>query len=264
MSMIPAVSVIMPVYNGEKFIKRAIESVLIQQVDFELIIIDDCSTDRTPEIIEAMAGNRSDIIVLRNECNMGAAKTRNRGIYAARGKYVAFLDADDWWEKDKLARQLALLKKSGLVLCSTARELVSADGVPTGQVIHVKHRLTYHDLLYHNSINCSSVVVKREVILEFPMAYDDSHEDYITWLKILRKYGASCAIDEPLLKYRLSAESKSGNKWKSAKMTFKVYRYMGFGPVKSALCFVSYAVHGAAKYRIWKKVLKPAGYRRKK
>ena len=80
MSMIPAVSVIMPVYNGEKFIKRAIESVLIQQVDFELIIIDDCSTDRTPEIIKSIAGHRSDIIVFRNECNMGAAKTRNRGI----------------------------------------------------------------------------------------------------------------------------------------------------------------------------------------
>lgn len=264
MSMIPAVSVIMPVYNGEKFIKKAIESVLIQQVDFELIIIDDCSTDRTADIIRSVVGNRSDIIVLTNEHNMGAAKTRNRGISAARGEYVAFLDADDWWEKEKLSRQLALLKKSGLVLCSTARELVSADGEPTGQVIHVKRRLTYRDLLYHNSINCSSVVVKRAVILEFPMDYDDSHEDYITWLKILRKYGASCAIDEPLLKYRLSAQSKSGNKWKSAKMTFKVYRYMGFGPVKSALCFVSYAAHGAVKYRIWRKALLPVKNRRKK
>ena len=119
------------------------------------------------------------------------------------------MDADDWWMPKKLERQLALLKKTGLVLCSTARELMTSDGRPTGRIIHVKRRLTYHDLLYHNSINCSSVVVKREVILEFPMGYEDSHEDYITWLKILRKYGASCAIDEPLLKYRVSAGSKS-------------------------------------------------------
>lgn len=105
MSMIPAVSVIMPVYNGERFIKKAIDSVLIQQVDFELIIIDDCSTDGTADVIEATVGNRSDIIVLKNEYNMGAAKTRNRGIGAARGEYIAFLDADDWWEKDKLARR---------------------------------------------------------------------------------------------------------------------------------------------------------------
>jgi len=264
MSMIPAVSVIMPVYNGERFIKKAIDSVLIQQVDFELIIIDDCSTDGTADVIEATVGNRSDIIVLKNEYNMGAAKTRNRGISAARGEYIAFLDADDWWEKDKLARQLKLLKKTGLVLCSTARELMNSDGETTGTIVHVKRRLTYHDLLYHNSSNCSSVVVKREVILEFPMLYDDSHEDYITWLKILRKYGASCAIDEPLLKYRLSAESKSGNKWKSARMTFKVYRYMGFGVVKSSLCFVSYAVHGAVKYKIWRKSALPEKNRREK
>lgn len=262
--MIPAVSVIMPVYNGEKYIKKAIESVLIQQVDFELIIIDDCSTDGTADVIQAVAGNRSDIIVLKNEYNMGAAKTRNRGIHAARGTYVAFLDADDWWEKDKLLRQLRLLKKTGLVLCSTGRELMNSEGESTGTIVHVRPRLTYHDLLYHNSINCSSVVVKRDVILEFPMMYDDSHEDYITWLKILRKYGASCAIDEPLLKYRLSAGSKSGNKWKSARMTFKVYRYMGFGRVKSSLCFASYAVHGIVKYKIWRKSSRSKKNRRKR
>lgn len=264
MSGIPAVSVIIPVYNGEKFIKKAIDSVLMQQVDFELIIIDDCSTDRTWDIIADIAGNRSDIIILKNEKNIGVAQTRNRGLKEARGEYVAFLDADDWWEKGKLARQLALLKKTGLVLCSTGRELMTSDGQPTGKIIHVKKRLTYHDLLYHNSINCSSVVVKREVILEFPMCYDNSHEDYITWLKILRKYGASCAIDEPLLKYRLSAGSKSGNKIKSAKMTFKVYRYMGFGIVKSGLCFISYAVHGVLKYKVWQKKELPERNRRKR
>ena len=263
MSTVPVVSVIMPVYNGEKYIQKAIESVLIQKVDFELIIIDDCSTDRTGDIIARFAGNRSDIIVLKNEKNLGAAATRNRGIQKARGEYIAFLDADDWWMPKKLERQLALLKKTGLVLCSTARELMTSDGRPTGRIIHVKRRLTYHDLLYHNSINCSSVVVKREVILEFPMGYEDSHEDYITWLKILRKYGASCAIDEPLLTYRLSAGSKSGNKLKSAKMTYKAYRYMGFGYVKSTLCFISYAVHGVFKYQFGRRSL-PDKFRRKK
>ena len=101
---------------------------------------------------------------------MGAAATaEQRYPRKARGEYIAFLDADDWWMPKKLERQLMLLKKTGLVLCSTARELMTSDGRPTGKIIHVKRRLTYHDLLYHNSINCSSVVVKREVILEFPM-----------------------------------------------------------------------------------------------
>ena len=81
------------------------------------------------------------------------------------------------------------------------------------------------------------------------MEHEDSHEDYIMWLKILQKYKTACGINEPLLNYRLSNTGKSGSKLKSAKMTFKVYRYMGFGIIKSLICFCSYAVHGVLKYR---------------
>ena len=123
------------------------------------------------------------------------------------------------------------------------------DGTSTGKYIPVKEKLTYRELLKHNSINCSSVLIKREVIKEFPMEHDDSHEDYITWLKILKKYHYGAGINEPLLKYRLSEGGKSRNKWKSAAMTYKVYRYMGLGRGKSAVLFVSYAVHGLWKYR---------------
>ena len=80
------------------------------------------------------------------------------------------------------------------------------------------------------------------------MEHEDSHEDYIAWLKILGKYGPAAGINEPLLRYRLSAGGKSGNKLKSARMTFLVYRYMGFGKVKAAACFLSYALHGVWKY----------------
>ena len=80
------------------------------------------------------------------------------------------------------------------------------------------------------------------------MGHEDSHEDYIMWLQILQKYGFAVAINEPLLKYRLSSTGKSGSKLKSARMTFMVYRYMGFGWLKSCCCFVSYAYHGIRKY----------------
>lgn len=253
----PVVSVVMPVYNGGAYIRQAIESVLRQNVPLELIIIDDCSTDETAAVVQSVQkvfadGQKGDkeIVYLKNEVNSGAAASRNRGVAAARGEYTAFLDADDWWHEDKLQRQIALMRKEGDVLCSTARALYTADGRPTGRIIHVKPKLVYKDLLYHNSINCSSVLVRTEVVKAFPMCYDDSHEDYITWLKILKVYKTACAIDEPLLNYRLSAASKSGNKLKSAKMTFKVYRYMGFGPVKSVFLFISYAVHGILKYTL--------------
>ena len=83
------------------------------------------------------------------------------------------------------------------------------------------------------------------------MHHDDSHEDYLMWLEILKKYGKGCAVNEPLLKYRVSETGKSGSKLHSAKMTYKTYRYMGFGPVRSCLYFIGYAVQGIKKYFLW-------------
>lgn len=244
----PLVSVVMPVYNGEKYIQEAVESVLNQQVPLELIIVDDGSTDRTEEVL-AKYRNHKEIRYLKNKKNTGVSGARNRGVREAAGTYVAFLDADDWWEKDKLKQQLALLEKTGCVLCSTGRELMQPDGTPAGKYIPVKEKITYRELLKHNSINCSSVLVRRDVICRFPMEHDDSHEDYITWLRILKEYPYAAGINKPLLKYRLSIGSKSGNKLKSAAMTYRVYRYMGFGTLKSTALFVSYALHGLWKYR---------------
>lgn len=244
----PLVSVIMPVYNGEKYIKKAVDSVFLQEVSLELLVIDDGSTDGTMEALSSYFG-RGDFCYLRNEENMGAAGSRNRGVKHARGQYVAFLDADDWWADGKLAEQLAELKRTGYVLCSTGRELMNQDGTSTGKYIPVKSKITYKELLKHNSINCSSVLLEREAALAFPMEHDDSHEDYITWLKILRRYGAAAGINKPCLKYRLSEGGKSRNKLKSAAMTYQAYRYVGYGKMRSLLFFVSYALHGVWKYR---------------
>ena len=242
------VSVIIPAYNCEKYIGKSIDSALAQDVPIEVIVLNDCAKDGTEEVIQKYLTD-SRIRYVRNEKNLGVAKTRNRGVRLACGKYVAFLDSDDWWESGKLAKQLERIERDNAVLCSTARELVNPDGSSMGKVIPVTEYITYRELLKHNCINCSSVLLLREVALEFPMEHEDSHEDYITWLKILKKYGSACAVNEPLLKYRLSVTGKSGSKWKSARMTFKVYRYMGFGWLKSILCFCSYAVHGVWKYR---------------
>lgn len=244
----PLISVIMPVYNGASTIRQAVESVFSQNVPLELLVIDDGSTDQTEEILSAYQ-NRTDFYYLKNAHNIGAAASRNRGVREAHGKYIAFLDADDWWEKEKLLLQLDTLKKTGFVLCSTGRELMNHDGTSTGKYIPVKETVTYRELLRHNSINCSSVLLSRETALEFPMEHDDSHEDYLTWLKILRKYGPAAGINRPCLKYRMSKSSKSGDKKKSAIMTYKVYRYMGYSHPRCILYFISYAIHGFWKYR---------------
>ena len=99
-----------------------------------------------------------------------------------------------------------------------------------------------------NVIGCSSVLAKRSVLLEFPMEKDECHEDYLDWLRILKKYRTACGVDEPLLKYRLSSTGKSGNKLHSAGMTYRVYRELGMGTFRSLYCFACYAVNGVRKY----------------
>ena len=243
----PLVSVVIPAYNCADTIGRAIDSALDQGVQLEIILVDDCSPQSLDAALQPYL-RMQEIVYLKNPRNMGAAASRNRGVEQARGEYVAFLDADDYWRPGKLKKQLDAMERTGAVLCATARELMNTAGESLGKIIPIKERISYRELLKHNSISCSSVVMKTSVAREFPMHHEDSHEDYIMWLEILRKYEFACGINEPLLVYCLSTTGKSGNKLKSAAMTFKVYRYMGFGLLKSCLCFCSYAFQGVKKY----------------
>lgn len=245
------ISVVIPVFNGEKTILRAVDSALAQQTELEVLVINDCSTDCTAEVLEKYAAD-SRVKLFDNPSNLGVAETRNRGVDAARGEYVAFLDADDWWEEGKLAEQERLLAHTGGVICSTARRLSCENSPKDGQIIHVPKKVTYRSLLGHNSIACSSVVIRADVAREFPMAHSEIHEDYLTWLKILKKYRVCYGVDKPYLNYSLSTVGKSGSKLHSAKMTFGVYRQAGLGPAASCVCFAAYALHGLWNYyRPW-------------
>ena len=247
--MKPLVSVVIPAYNCAKTIEKAIDSALMQDTALEVIVIN----DRSPEELSGVMAKyeiEPRVRYLHNEKNLGAAQTRNKAVGLAEGEYVAFLDSDDYWTEGKLKAQLAALEKTGAVIACTARELMSPDGTLTGRVLPVKEKITYRELLKHNCIACSSVLMKTSVAREFPMEHEESHEDYIMWLKILEKYGFACGINEPMLKYRVSNTGKSGSKLQSAKMTFSVYRIMGFGWIKSVCCFVSYMVNGVWKHFI--------------
>lgn len=250
--MQPIVSVVMPTYNAAQFIRSSIESVMAQNVPLELIIIDDCSLDGTVDIVNEYISSYGNEIIryYRNEKNMGVAFSRNRGVSLSLGEYIAFLDSDDRWTSGKLHRQLELLKSNNMVLCSTARRIMTPNGQITDKVIPVLEHITYKQLLRQNLINCSSVLVRKDAIIKYPMEHEDSHEDYITWLGLLKEYKEACAINEPMLIYRLSNSGKSGKKLNSAKMTFKVYRYMGFGIFKSIYYFIFYAINGIIKYYI--------------
>lgn len=241
------ISVIIPAYNCATYISEAIDSALSQDVDLEVIVVDDCSCDNLDEVM-AKYSNNQKVTYIKNSKHSGVAKSRNNGISIAKGDYIAFLDADDIWLPTKLSKQLYELEKSGYVLCSTARELMDSEGKSMHRVIPVKPLITYDDLLKHNSISCSSVLIKTEIAKEFPMHNDDCHEDYLMWLEVLSKYKNACGINEPLLKYRVSSNSKSGSKLHSAKMTFIVYRKIGLTLPKATICFICYIFNGIKKH----------------
>ncbi|MEG2440106.1 MAG: glycosyltransferase family A protein, partial [Acetivibrio sp.] len=177
------VSIIIPCYNASKYICKAIDSALKQKVEKEIIIIDDCSTDNTREIVKKYLETGS-IHIVCNSVNKGVAESRNSGVQMAKGEYIAFLDADDYWEEDKLERQLEELKKKKGVFCYTGRILVTENGEKTKKTISTKEVNTYKTLCMHNDISCSSVLIERKVALEFPMEHDEVHEDYLTWLRV--------------------------------------------------------------------------------
>ncbi len=241
------VTVVMPAYNCERYIGDAVASVLRQNVPLELIVVEDNSSDGTQKIMEQFAKDER-VTYIHNEKNLGVSESRNTGIRMARGKYIAFLDADDYWTDDKLEKQVALMEAKQAVLSSVARELMDENGVCSGKMIPIQSEITYKDLLKSNTINTSGSMIRTEVAKEFQMGQDQLHEDYILWLKVLKKYGMAYGINEPLLKYRVMKSSKSGDKFKSAKMTWGVYRYMGLSFPQCLYYFVQYAVAGFRKY----------------
>lgn len=244
----PIVSVIIPAFRCETTITASIESALMQNVDLEVIVVNNDKDNKAlSSVLQAYEDNERVQVVI-NTGNLGAAGGRNLGVTIANGRYIAFLDADDIWTEGKLKEQLTLLSNSNAPICCTARELLNTDGTSTGRIIPVKPQISYRYLLSHNSINCSSVLLPREIALEFPMECEEAHEDYITWLKIVKKYGAAVGINKPMLQYRMSNTGKSGSKLHSAKMTYQVYRYMGYNTVVATLFFIRYAVHGVWKY----------------
>lgn len=246
----PIVSVIMPVYNGEPYIRKAVESVAAQDLPLELILIDDGSGDGSLKVINECQRDFPNLAirVLQNAENLGVAQSRNRGVQEARGAYVAFLDCDDWWAPGKLKAQIERMKKTGRAVSCTAREFALADGSLTGRVVPVEPVIKREDLLHFNSIALSSAVLKTAVAREFPMGNDDCHEDYLMWLEILQKYGEADGINQPLLKYRKSPAAKTRSKLKSAYMHYQSLRRAGVGGLKACGLFVRYAINGVKNH----------------
>lgn len=217
------VSVIMPAYNSEGFIAQAIESVVSQtHFDWELIIVDDCSKDKTTSIIESYAEKEPRIVFLQHHQNQGVAAARNSALGAAQGDYIAFLDSDDYWLPDKLARQLAFMAEKGALICCSNYKRMDETGNELG-VVEPPESFHYKDLLKSNFIgNLTGIYNAKELGKVFFKAV--AHEDYVAWLTVLKSgYRVHC-IPEVLAYYRVYDQSTSSNKFKTIGWQWRIYR----------------------------------------
>ena len=245
-----AVSIIMPAYNPERTLAAAVNSVLAQShTDWELIIIDDCSSDGTLKLAQLFAARDGRIRVISNGENSGAAAARHRGACAARHAWLAFLDSDDVWLPEKLERQLCLQLRSRADLIYTGSAFMDADGHMLDWTLHVPEKITYRRLLHQNIISNSSVLIRRDCYLRHAVKDSGMHEDFACWLGALRAGLSARGIDRPLIVYRLSGCSKSGNKLRSAKMNWNTYRALGLSFGKAICCMAFYTANGLRKYR---------------
>lgn len=253
--MTPLVTIVMPVHNSESYLRDSIGSALNQSVrDLELIVVDDASTDCSSSIIDEAASSdlRVTHIVLKE--NQGVARARNIALAKARGRYVAFLDSDDYWEPDKLEKQLKRMEMTGRRICTCSYRMHYEDpGERNGdRTFHVPDRITYDDLLRVNYFSCSTLVLERKLVPENMFDSSLVHEDYGAWLALLHNGEEACGIDEPLATYCIRRGSRSHNKVSAAKGRWEALaRCTDETLMKRIILFLQYAYSGLRKYGSW-------------
>ncbi len=245
------VSVIMPTYNSEQYISQSIESVLSQSYqNFELIIVDDCSTDNTYSVLQKYLEDKR-VFYIKTETNSGTAKARNIAIKQAKGKYLAFLDSDDIWHQDKLSITLNQMEKADIVFCCTDYTVIEEGGKQVTVYSPKKKTYSYKDLLKQNVIGCSTVVINVEKVGKVYMPENAiKREDFACWLDLLKKIDKVTYIHQPLAFYRLRNSSVSSGKFKMIKYQYRVYRKVEkLNLIKSLYYLCCWALRGLVKYK---------------
>lgn len=244
------VSIITPVYNAESFIADTIDSVINQTYkNFEMILVDDCSTDDSKLVIDKYSSD-SRIKYVKLSENSGAAVARNKGIELATGRYISFIDSDDVWHKDKLQKQLCFMHDNNYGFTYTNFEFMDEKGELKKSSPKLPERLNYTGLLKNTAIACSTVCIDRELVGDFRMPLVRKGQDTATWLQILRNYPAAYLLDEPLNRYRIRTGSLSDNKIQALKRTWNTYYRLEKLPLFKAVYYFCHYVMNSILRRI--------------
>ena len=251
------VSIIVPVYNAVEYIGETIESVIDQSyINWELLLVDDCSTDDSVDVIleqikSAPVGIREKIRLIRQSENAGAAKARNRGITEAVGRYIAFLDADDKWMEYKLEKELQYMCKNEAAFVFTGYEFADERAVGTGKIVIVPKTLNYKEALQQTVIFTTTVIFDlNKITKEEIMMPTIKSEDTATWWRILKSGYTAYGLNENLALYRRPVKSLSSNKLEAIRRIWNLYRQVAKLSVLSSCYNFVYWALGAVGRRI--------------
>ncbi len=252
MKVEPLVSIITPIFNSEKYLPLTINSVKKQTItNWELILIDDNSSDNSYKIAEEFAREDNRIKLIRNKQNLGPAITRNIGIKEAKGRYIAFLDSDDEWLPKKLEKQIKFLNSQDLAFTYSAYYIVEEGNESFVKIFFPDEEVTYEKALKGNPIGCSTAIYDTKILGKVYMPNILKRQDYGLWLEILKRVKKTKGILEPLAKYRRRKNSVSSNKIKAALYQWKIYRDIEKLPLhKSIYYFLHYSLNGLKKHKL--------------
>lgn len=246
------VSIITASYNCEKYIANTIQSVQAQTYqNWEMIIVDDCSKDKTCEIVEKFSSADSRIRLLRQSIHTGTGPARTRSMWASTGRFIAYLDADDIWKLNKLERQVQFMLHNGYAFTCSSYEIIDDAGNKMGKEIHMLPKVDYIGFLKNNLIQTVGIMVDTEKVDKELLVMPNlkRRQDAATWLQILRAEYYCYGLDEVLAEYRRRKNSLSSNKVKAAIGVWKLYREVEHLPfLFSCYCFVRYAI-----LAVWKR-----------
>ena len=239
------ISIIIPYYKKKKYINRSISSIINQNyINYEIIIVYDDDNKLELDYLINRYNSNKKILIVNNKNNLGAGLSRNIGISIARGKYIGFLDADDFWHKNKIKKQLEFMKKNKFKISHTSYNIVNREN----KLISKRRAKTFYDykeILKSCDIGLSTVVMEKNLITKkLKFSNEKTKEDFILWLKILKKKNYFGGIDQILCSWRITNDSLSSSTFQKLVDGFKVYyKHMGFGILKSFYLLICLSIN---------------------
>ena len=241
----PVVSVIMPAFNSERHIAESIASVQAQTLSsWELLIVDDCSTDNTSEIVGKLSESDSRIRLISQSENGGAALARNTALENVCGRYVAYLDADDLWLPEKLEKQIDCMDRENAGFSCASYEVIDEEGSLLGRTVHMPSKTSYWGYLTNNYLQTVGIMADLEKVEKRLLVMPNMRrrQDAATWLQVLAAGHDCIGVNDVLCQYRRTSGSLSSNKVKAVRGTWYFYRQIAKLPIYKAIyCFVRYA-----------------------